>query len=281
MKQQTKSWFKPVLIAITICSFLFFHPIHIKAQDSTNYFSVSYIKLKDPSNAQQYETDLVDFNKKALEYRVKNNLISGWYLWKVVMPVGTSSEYDYVVVISSKDIQVLLDDTTMAASFKAAYPDNTETLRQSMTSTLNGMRTIVKREIYSNLAAFNDQGKMPPYVEVDYMKSAANKYNDYIKSEKETWMPVHKERMKLNVLAGWELDAKALPASDNEQYDFVTANFFYTLSSMLDPKYAEAFKTVWPKTDINAVYTSTGSLRTMVKSDILKLVNYVDASNTK
>jgi hypothetical protein len=282
MKPQTKQRLKSILIAIIVCTFLVLQPAHTKAQDSSNYFSVSYIKLKDPANAEQYESGLTDYSKKMVEYRVKNNAITGWYLWKVIMPVGTSAEYDYVVVVSSKDPQVLMDDTTMSAVFKAVYPDDkNQSVRQSMISTLNSLRTVVKKEIYSNVTGFAGQGKMPSYVEVDYMKPAAGKYDDYIKSEKETWMLVHKERMKLNALAGWELDSKILPASDNAQYDFVTVNYFYNLPSMLDPKYTEAFKTVWPKLDINTVFTSTGNLRSIVKSDILKLVDYVDAGNAK
>ena len=194
------------------------------------------------------------------------------------MPSGSTSDYDYEVVTNSNSINALLDDTT--SILKNAITGMTDDMVKSINEQFNNVRTIVRREIYSGIDVIPPT-KDPKYIEVDYMKPAAGKSSDYIKAERETWKPVHKERIKLGALSGWELDAKVMPGGDKEDYDFVTANFYDSLPQMLDGKYTQAFKTVWPKMDINKVASDVGNLRTMVKSDLLKPLFAVDANTMK
>ena len=85
----------------------------------------------------------------------------------------------------------------------------------------------------------------------------------------------------MGVLADWELDEKVLPNEANAEYDVITVNAFNNVQQITDAKYAEAFKTVWPQMDINKVGTSIGAQRTLVRSDLLKLVLYVDATTPR
>ena len=254
------------------------HPIQTRAQDSLHLFSVSYIKLKDPMYAKQYESLLSYYGKAVGEYGVKTGRIQGYYALKVIMPTGSSSNYDYEVVVTSNNMNVLLDDTS--AVLKNAFPGMTDDMVKGVNEQYSNIRTIVKKEIY-NTADFIEVTPSAKYVEIDFMKAADGKYADYIKTERQTWKPVHQERIKLGVLSGWELDEKVMPASDKEMYDAVTANFYDSLSVMLDAKYEQAFKTVWPKLDINKVGTDISALRTMVKSDLLKIMLAINADIMK
>jgi hypothetical protein len=254
------------------------HPLQSRAQDSLHLFSVTYIKLKDPMYGKQYESLLNYYSKAIGEYGVKTGKIQGFYALKVIMPTGSLSDCDYKVVVVSNNLNILLDDT--AAYLKKAVAGMTDEMAEGVNEQYNNIRTIVKKEIY-NTVDWIDVSSSPKYVEIDYMKPADGKYSDYIKAERETWKPVHKERMKLGALSGWELDEKLMPASDKETYDVVTANFFDSLPMMLDAKYEQAFKSVWPQMDINKVGTEVGALRTMVKSDLLKVMFAVNASTMK
>jgi hypothetical protein len=276
--KQRNIWESAMLALLISCCLI--HPSKLKAQDSTNYFSVSFVKLKDPSFSQEYEELLKFYSKKIMEYRTKQGNVIDWSVWKIVMPVGSSSAYDYAVVVTSKDWQVLMDDTLGLSSFKEAIPDLGDNLRRSLINHLNELRTIVKREVYASSAGTHMSKSLPVYVEVDYMKPASGKYEEYVKAEKETWMPVHKERIKMGVLADWELDEKVLPSEANAEYDIITVNAFNNVQQMTDPKYPEAFKTVWPQMDINKVGATIGTQRTLVRSDLMKLVIYVDATTS-
>ena len=254
------------------------HPLQGRAQDSLHLFSVTYIKLKDPTYAKQYEALLNYYGKAAGEYGLKTGRITGYYVLKVIMPIGSSSDCDYKVVVTSNSLNVLLDDTT--AVLKNAIPGMTDDMVKGVNDQYNDMRTIVKKEIY-NTTDWIDMTPSAKYIEIDYMKPADGKYSDYIKAERETWKPVHKERMKLGALSGWQLDEKIMPASEKETYDVVTANFYDSLPMMLDAKYTQAFKTVWPKMDIAKVGTDISALRTMVKSDLLKILLAIDVNTMK
>jgi len=254
------------------------HPLQGRAQDSLHLFSVTYIKLKDPTYAKQYEALLNYYGKAAGEYGLKTGRITGYYVLKVIMPIGSSSDCDYKVVVTSNSLNVLLDDTT--AVLKNAIPGMTDDMVKGVNDQYNDMRTIVKKEIYYT-TDWIDITPSAKYIEIDYMKPADGKYSDYIKAERETWKPVHKERMKLGALSGWQLDEKIMPASEKETYDVVTANFYDSLPMMLDAKYTQAFKTVWPKMDIAKVGTDISALRTMVKSDLLKILLAIDVNTMK
>lgn len=263
--------------AFLFCFFLS-QPMQTKAQDSMHLFSVTYIKLKDPMYARQYESLLNYYGKAVGEYGVRTGKINGYYVLKVIMPVGSSSNYDYEVVVNSNNINVLLDDTS--AVLKNAFPGMTDDMVKGVNDQYNNIRTIVKKEIY-NTADWIDITSSPKYIEIDFMKPADGKYSDYIKAERQTWKPVHQERIKLGVLSAWEIDEKVMPAGDKEMYDVVTANFYDSLPMMLDSKYEQAFKTVWPKMDMNKVGTDIGALRTMVKSDLLKIMFAINAGTMK
>jgi hypothetical protein len=248
------------------------------AQDSMHLYSVTYIKLKDPSYASQYESLLKYYGKKVAEYELESKKITGYYALQVIVPSGSGNEYDYEVVVNSDDINVLLDDST--PFLKNAFPGMTDEIVKSVADQFNKVRKIVKTEIYSNVDAIPPTSE-PKYVEVDYMKPASGKYSDYLKSETTTWKPVHKERIKLGALSGWSIDAKVLPIGEKEDYDIVTVNFFNSLPMMMEGKYEEAFKTVWPKLNIDKVGTDISNLRTIVKSNLLKPVVAVDAGTMK
>lgn len=197
---------------------------------------------------------------------------------KVIMPSGSTNDYDYEVVIGSNNLQTLLDDT--ASAMKNAIPGMTDEMLKTVNEEFGEMRTIVKKEIYAGVD-FIDVPTEPKYVEVDFMKPAAGKFADYVKSERETWKPVHQQRIKLGGLSGWSISEKMLPAGDKEGYDVITTNGYDSLPMMLNTQYIQAFKTVWPKMDINKVVTDAGNMRTMVKSDILKYVFAVSADTMK
>jgi hypothetical protein len=50
---------------------------------------------------------------------------------------------------------------------------------------------------------------------------------------------------------------------------------------MMEGKYEQAFKTVWPKLNIDKVGTEIGNLRTIVKSNLLKPLIAVNAEMMK
>src|SRR5690348_7357409 len=144
MKQSVTFFFfvEKAKASIAFLLFIFccmMQPVQSKAQqDSLHLFSVTYIKLKDPGYAKQYENMLGYYGKKVAEYGVKSGKITGYYPLKVIMPSGSTSDYDYEVVVNSNSLSTLLDDTS--SLLKSAMPGITDDMVKSIGEQYNNIR---------------------------------------------------------------------------------------------------------------------------------------------
>jgi len=247
------------------------------------YFSVSFIKVH-PEKEAQYRELLKKYGKKINQYFYKNGAIMGWYMNQVIMPSGAAKEYDYAAVNVSTNFKELLDDTiSIRAVFKKVFPGMTDKMFDSIAMQYQRTRTVVKREIYRSVTGLHMNPGAPPtkYVSLDFMKTMPGKDADYEKMEKETWMPIHKERVNLGVIKDWEVYAKLMPYNANDEFDYVTGQFFDDLSAVENPKYQESFTKAWPNRDAGKMIQDAESTRKMVKNELWSLIDYVDASNMK
>jgi len=245
------------------------------------YFSVTYIKVH-PDKEAQYRELLKKYGKKINEYFYKNGIIMGWYMHRVVVPSGAATEYDYAAVNVSSDFKALLDDTiSIRAVFKKVFPGITDKMFDSISNQYQRVRTVVKREIFESVADLNPAAPPSKYVSLDFMKTMPGKEEDYEKMEKDTWMPIHKERVSLGAIKDWGLYAKIMPSGAKEEYNYVTGQFLDDVSGLVNPKYMEAFNKAWPGKDAGKFIQDTESTRTLVKNELWLVLDYVDASNMK
>lgn len=209
----------------------------------------------------------------------------GWYLYQVLMPVGSSTDFDYAAVNITGSLAALLDFPMSSKDmYKKVFPEMTDKMISDVQMQFDECRHIVRREIYTPVegAHTDDEPNAAPskYMEVDLMHPAAGKTADYIKMEKETFLPIHKERVKMGILKGWGLYEKIMPVDTRMEYEYVTVNLYDDLNKLNDG-YAESVKKVFPQKDMNTMFNETTATRTMVQSGVWKLMNYVDASNLK
>jgi hypothetical protein len=246
------------------------------------YFSVTYIKVQ-PGKDAQYRELLKKYGKKINEYFYKSGAIVGWYMHEVLMPSGAATEYDYAAVNVSPNFKGLLDDTiSIRDVFKKVFPGMTDKMFDSIASQYQRARTVVKREIYRSVAGLNmNPGAPSKYVSLDFMKTLPGKDPDYEKMEKESWMPIHKERVNMGVIKDWELYQKIMPYNTKDEFNYVTGQFFNDLSAVEDAKYMESFNKAWPGQDVSKFMQNTESTRTLVKNELWEVIDYVDASNMK
>jgi hypothetical protein len=248
------------------------------------YVGVNFIKVH-PGKQEQYRQLVEKYGKKVNEYLFKNQKLMGWYLYQVLMPAGSSTDFDYAAVNITDSLAALLDFPMSTKDiYKKVFPEMTDKMISDVQTQFDECRHIVRREIYTPVqgAHTDDAPNAPPskYMEVDLMHPAAGKTADYIKMEKETFLPLHNERIKMGILKGWGLYEKIMPVDTRMEYEYVTVNFYDDLNKLSDG-YAESVKKIFPQKDINAMFNETGATRTMVQSGIWKLMSYVDASNMK
>ena len=256
----------------------------VKAQsgnDKPVYIAVNYIRTQ-PGKRGAYLDLLKNYSKKVWEYNFKQGKSVGTYVNSMLLPSGSSADYDITVITVSTDLKFLLDDSLSAQMMlKKLNPEYSDSYIQSIGDQFLHVRSMVKRETFTALAEINPTAPPTKYYTTDYMKATTGKEDDYVKLEKEVWMPIHKERIKLGVLTDWALAQKYMPYSSKDPYDYATFNFFNDINFLQDSKYTEAIKKAFPNVDINKSLDSTNAARTIVKEELWKTEFYIDATNTK
>lgn len=245
------------------------------------YLSVLYVKVS-PGMGATYHEMLNTYTRKVNENHLKAGRIIGWYTHDVLFPSGSSAAYDMTIVTVSNNLGFLIDDTVGYGSWLRQVLHNVN--EQTLVSIMNSFaaaRTIVKREIYSFIDGINTSTIPSKYVQVDYMKTAPNKGAEYVKTEREMFKPVHADFVKQGKKDDWGLYSLDMPYSETSNYDYFTANFFSTTTQMTSGNYAETFKKLFPKLDMNVIWNNMNGLRKMYRSELWKLGVYVDQTNTK
>jgi len=248
------------------------------------YVGVNFIKVT-PGKQEQYRQLVEKYGKKVNEYLFKNQNLMGWYLYQVLMPAGSATDFDYAAVNISNSLGALLDfPISTKDMYKKVFPEMTDKMISDVQAQFDECRHVVRREIYSPVeGAHTDNAPNGPpakYMEVDLMHPADGKTADYIKMEKETFLPLHNERVKMGILKSWSLYEKIMPVDTRMGYEYVTVNFYDDLNKLNDG-YAESVKKLYPQKDMTSMFNETSAVRTMVQSGIWKLMSYVDASGMK
>ena len=269
------------LICFLLMVFSFYTVTGQASNTKPVYIAVNYIKTH-PGKQGAYMDLLKNYSKKIYEYNFKQGRSMGYYISSMVLPAGSSAEYDITAITVSTDLKFLVDDSVAATMIlKKLNPDYSDAFLQSILDEYGGVRTIVKREILTSLAEIDPAAAPTKYYTIDYMKATPGKETEYVKLEKEVWMPIHRERIKMGVLTDWLLLEKNMPYTSTDAYNYETVNFFNDINFLQDSKYAEAIKKAFPNTDVNKSMDATTASRTIVKEELWKLEFYVDATNTK
>ncbi len=239
------------------------------------YFSITYVKIKPAAKANDYIKLITDYGNPLTQYRSAHSNVKGWNVYQVIMPAGQNNEYDFAIETFANDVQVLLDDTTnMGGVFKKIFPERNDLEMQAVFNKYDTLRTVIKVEVFKALSLTRNSKNPPLYAKVNFMKVLPGMDSAFVSLENNEWMKLHKEGMRLGIMADWELDKKLLPANRNADFDYLSVDFYNTINAMFDARYNNALKTLWPGGEAAKVFKETEASRIFVRSEIWKLVNY-------
>ncbi len=244
------------------------------------YLEVTMYKT-NPGKAEAYKNLVRTYGLKTHEAMVRDNKIQGWYFYEVVLSPDNINSYDFVAVTVTTGFSEMIDNSVSLKEYYNKSKAPKEPAFEQVFSQLQEFRVPVRKEIFIHRAGLDPKTPVSKYVQVDYMKPLAGKRDEYMKMEAEVFYPIHQERIKIGALTDWALYEKFLPFTINSEYDFVTANFFENPRAIIDPKYEEAFNNIPNNIDFIRLSGQIDQTRTMVKSDIWKLVIHADQLSVK
>jgi L-rhamnose mutarotase len=127
-------------------------------------------------------------------------------------------------------------------------------------------------------AALTQSGTDSQYVTVSYMKVDPAKENAYVQMERKVWKPMHEQLVKDGKMKSWSLYEVRFPGGDNREYGYLTVETYNSIQDV-DGSYGDAayfaslLKKVHPKKTEYDLMFETLNNRTLVRSEVLKLVD--------
>ena len=271
-------------LAIFLTLTIFLHT-KVLSQDSTKpvYIYFSYIKTL-PGQGDAYRELIKTYGSKIFQSLLKDGSIQAWYLHQVLVPSGSSQDYNYVSVTVSADLRSLIDPAVMQKQlFKKILPALSDKKIDSVIARYGQVRHIVKREIYTAYTVAIPPSQTPSkYYWVGFHQPKPGKLSESLQWEKDNWTSIHKAAIASGDMLNWGVYSMGLPYHEENKYSYITVNFFDDLHQFENNfNYDAAIKKAWPNSDMNKIFALPGGEKTVHKMELYKLVDYVNTGNSK
>lgn len=253
-------------------------PVFAQSDVPVSYLKVDYMKVAPGKTAEYLDVEKTIW-KPIHRERVKAGKITGWYLYSVMYPAGTSAEYNYVTV-SIFDKFTQTEEEYPQEHLKMAHPGVTDKKMDEMMA-----RTIAARELVrSELWQLNDWvpfDKPAPYHWANFMRVVPGREGEYLQLEREIWKPIHSTYKRLGHTAGWAVYTLMFPFGTDYPYNFGTVDFYNDYAEIAITVPDSTLQLAHPNyEDINwdKIYDQTFEIRELVRRDLRVLVDYVNQS---
>jgi len=251
------------------------YPGIISAQAQRTWYRFSYYKIL-PGKERELRSMMETVDAKVQQERVNSGAITGWYVYEMLSPTGSSAEYDYVTVTATNSHNSIFETTyTFDSAFKKIFPGKDAKFFADYYSKLSIVCSLAKEEVYAEFAvadSSSQDGFKFKYLIVDFMQPKPEKGGEYYKMETDTFRLIHKERIKLGAISQWAFLGLQWPFDMKTRYSDLAINFYNDMDMIFDSKYTEALKTTFPTVELGNLFKSSSALRDNPKADFMRLV---------
>jgi hypothetical protein len=117
------------------------------------------------------------------------------------------------------------------------------------------------------------QATSPAYALFEFMKIAPGREAEYRKLEREVWMPIHRERIRMGLIRSWTLWAMRLPGGTAREYDTIAVTTHDKFADAENSYPAEIFRKVHPKMTDEERGSRTIAARSMIRTELTTLID--------
>ena len=242
-------------------------------QAPSGFHTVNCIKVK-PEKSAEFRKWIPDVMQKFARARVDSGAVSTWYLFRAVIPQGSSATCDYLTVslYPGAPPEPLTAEQTAALLKKAGV---SMTAEEYMTRR-DSIGTLVSSQMFRNIESIGAAQK-GGYISVAYMKAA--NLDDWLAFEKKVWKPFAEQMVKDGVESGWSVNIRAFGQVSELPYQGVTVDVYPSWDAIWkdDPQFIDRIKKVHPETDPTAIFEQVTKARTMVAQELYAVEDMITA----
>ncbi|HET9435160.1 MAG TPA: hypothetical protein VFO37_15450 [Chitinophagaceae bacterium] len=248
------------------------------AQQQQTYYCFSYYKIL-PGKEHELRKLIETVDAKVQQNRVNSRAISSWYLYELFSPIGSSAEYDYVVITTTNRFKKSFESNyAFDSALKKTFPGKDAKFFADYYSRKNETWRLVKQEVYAGIAVADSSfpgGSQLKYIVVDFMQPKPGMGAQYFKTETDTFRLIHKKRVKLDDISQWAFLQLAFPYDTKTGYSYLALNFYKDLDRMFgNAKYEEGLKATFPNVALSDLFQSAVAARDNPRAELLRLVLY-------
>lgn len=125
----------------------------------------------------------------------------------------------------------------------------------------------------ASLPALQTTAAPPAYALFEFMKIEPGKAADYRRLEREVWMPIHRERVKMGLIKSWTLWGMRFPGGTAREYDTIAITTHDKFADAENSYPSEVFRKVHPKMTDDERTLRTTAARMMVRTELAVLLD--------
>ena len=243
-----------------------------QAQDQEVYVTVAYMKVP-PGGGNAYG-ELEALWKPVHQARVDAGMILGWYLYEIQSPSGTEVHHNYATVTVFGSFEAM-ENSYPEGVWEKVHPgvDMDEVFEKTRTA-----RDLVRGETWQLLDQMPETplATPPPYITVDYMKVPPGGGGQYMELE-QLWKKIHQVRIDEGSMADWALYSLVFPGGSANEYNFGTVNGYSEFKDLNLFDFAGLVEKAGLGMSVNEVSGKTQAARDLVRSEVWRLIDYVQA----
>lgn len=117
------------------------------------------------------------------------------------------------------------------------------------------------------------QPASPTYALFEFMKIEPGKVAEYRKLERDVWMPIHRQRIRMGLIKSWTLWGMRFPGGLAREYDIIAITTYEKFAAVENSYPADIFKKVHPRMTDDERGLRTSSARAMVRTELAALLD--------
>tara|TARA_B100000497_G_C7682251_1_gene412873 strand:- start:214 stop:1074 length:861 start_codon:yes stop_codon:yes gene_type:complete len=245
--------------------------------DIGNYFAIQYFKVH-PSQENEFIQLHSNVWQKIHAERIENDLLDGWYLFRVIAPQGTNTEYNFLIVQEYDDAEKF---SAHFDGYGVNYNNILSTNEIQHALTTNEISDMTYEEVWTTVDQImtDNSGQIYKYSVFNSMKMKPGVDNDdYVRMEKEYWKPMHKERIRRNMMFGWGMYTMIIPGGTERNYHWATVDYYHNFMDYLCET-GSIMESIHGKENADKYTEETISKRDLLKAEIRELIAYKNDSN--